>query len=154
MQLYQSSDFTDAADVAQQRIAVLLPDAVVEEIGATSIPGALTKGDVDIFVGVSEASFELSVNVLCSNGFAPKVDTLQTDELRMLESDDKNMDLACQVVVLGSRYDFFREFRDRLIADPSLVEAYNEVKLGHIHLPHKDYRDAKAEFIERVLYSS
>ncbi|PLW87636.1 GrpB family protein [Halioglobus japonicus] len=151
MQLYPSSDFADIAERARKRVASICPEAMVEEVGSTSIRGALTKGDVDIFVGVSQAEFEPSNAVLCTHGFLPKVDTLQTNELRMLVSSDKEIDLACQVVILGSQYDFFRAFRDRLNNDIALVQAYNALKLKHLDLPYEQYRDAKAAFIERVL---
>ncbi|WP_197484084.1 GrpB family protein [Halioglobus sp. HI00S01] len=66
-------------------------------------------------------------------------------------SSDKEIDLACQVVILGSQYDVFRGFRDRLNNDIALVQAYNALKLKHFDLPYEQYRDAKAAFIERVL---
>jgi GrpB-like predicted nucleotidyltransferase (UPF0157 family) len=35
----------------------LLPEAEIEHVGSTSIPGALTKGDVDLLVRVEDGAF-------------------------------------------------------------------------------------------------
>lgn len=37
------------------RVAELIPGAEIEHVGSTSIPGALTKGDVDLLVRVEQA---------------------------------------------------------------------------------------------------
>ncbi|EPX1053247.1 GrpB family protein, partial [Acinetobacter baumannii] len=49
---------------------------------------------------------------------------------------------------------FFLTFRDKLIASPTLVNEYNQLKLESPHLDHDQYRAVKSNFIERVLSHS
>src|SRR3954464_2583326 len=47
-----------------REIRLLVPSATVEHIGATSIPGALTKGDVDLLVRVPAEAFLAAAEAL------------------------------------------------------------------------------------------
>jgi uncharacterized protein len=42
----------------------MVPEAEIEHIGATSVPGALTKGDVDLLVSVPAERFGAAVAAL------------------------------------------------------------------------------------------
>ena len=53
-----------------------------------------------------------SIDKLKNFGFLEKKDTLQTDELRMLISNNFEKDVAIQVVVNGSAFEKFIFFRD------------------------------------------
>ncbi|MDQ2435720.1 GrpB family protein, partial [Acinetobacter baumannii] len=53
-----------------------------------------------------------------------------------------------------SIFTFFLTFRDKLIASPTLVNEYNQLKLESTHLDHDQYRAVKSNFIERVLSHS
>ena len=88
---------------------MLLPHARVEHIGAPSIPYAVSKGDLDIFVGIEADEFESSVKQLSSLGFQEKVDTLRTAKLCMLESISQE-DVSLQVVANGSEFECFLKF--------------------------------------------
>jgi GrpB-like predicted nucleotidyltransferase (UPF0157 family) len=48
----------------RRRVLELLPEVQVVHVGATSIPGALTKGDVDLLVRVDAARFAAAVAAL------------------------------------------------------------------------------------------
>ncbi|WP_345848835.1 GrpB family protein [Shewanella algae] len=78
----------------------------VEHIGSSSIPMAISKGDLDIFIGVDAIEFERSIELLKKIGFREVIDTLRTSELCMLESV-RGDNVALQVVVNGSIYEFF-----------------------------------------------
>lgn len=134
----------------QQRIKEILPNAVVEHIGASSIPKAVSKGDLDIFVGVDQADLEASAQLLTQLGFQEKVDTLRTPELCMLESR-LGEDVAIQVVAKGSKFENFLKFRDHLRANPKFVQQYNELKMSYKGLPQDQYRAKKSDYIEHVL---
>ena len=131
-------------------ISSLLPDAVIEHIGASSIPNAVSKGDLDILVGVVGDKLEKAVELLSTIGFNEKSDTLRTSELCMLESSSGE-DVAFQVVAIGSEFGFFVGFRDKLRENPTLVQQYNDLKMSCIGWPHDEYRRKKSAFIERVL---
>ncbi len=134
----------------QREIQVLLPEAVVEHIGASSIPMAVSKGDLDIFVGVDGKELERAVKVLMTLGFNEKPDTLRTPELCMLESASGE-DVAFQVIAKGSEFECFLDFRDKLRANPDLVQQYNALKLSCTGWPEDEYRLKKSAFIEHVL---
>lgn len=133
----------------RKRVRVLLPEAVVEHIGSSAIPGAISKGDLDVYVGVNPQELESATRLLCTLGFSEKQNTLRTPELCMLES--KTEDVAFQIVAIGSQYDCFLHFRDRLRSCPDLVERYNRLKRSCEGYEQEDYRRIKSEFIEEVL---
>jgi GrpB-like predicted nucleotidyltransferase (UPF0157 family) len=133
----------------REKIHRLIPSARVEHIGSSSIPGLISKGDLDIFVGVNPQVHERSVTMLTSLGFKIKENTLKTPELCMLGREDQ--DVALQVVVNGSRYEFFIEFRDKLIHSPELLKRYNDLKKSCVSLGVDEYRERKSNFIEQIL---
>lgn len=127
----------------------LLPKARVEHIGSSSIPNAISKGDLDIYIGVDAADLENAVLKLKILGFKEKTNTLRTTELCMLESTSQ--DVALQVVANGSDFENFLTFRDRLCCHPDLVKQYNLLKKSCEGMTHQDYRNKKSEFIQQVL---
>ena len=52
MQIRRAEEIQDLAtaafDAHRREVVALLPAAEVEHVGATAVPGALTKGDVDL----------------------------------------------------------------------------------------------------------
>lgn len=127
-----------------------LPFSRVEHIGSTAITGAITKGDVDLYVEVPPESHVEAVKALEELGFRIKPNTHRDAELCMLESTESR-DLALQVVARGSVYEFFIEFRDALNADKELVQRYNALKVSSSSCSEKDYRHKKSMFIDSVL---
>ena len=129
----------------------LLPDAQVEHIGASAIPGAVSKGDLDICVLVAPQAHAQAVQTLRAAGYAIKADTLRTPALCMLLSPRTDMDVALQVVARGSEFEFFLHFRDALRANPALVEQYNQLKTRFATSREERYRAEKSRFIAAVL---
>ena len=134
----------------KSKIEEVLPDVRIEHIGASAIPTAISKGDLDIFVGVEAFELESVVQLLMSLGFQEKFDTLRTPELCMLKAIS-NEEVAIQVVANGSEFEFFLIFRDKLRSNMSLVQQYNELKLSCEGLSQDAYRLKKSAFIEWVL---
>ncbi|WP_434568151.1 GrpB family protein [Vibrio chagasii] len=154
MQFYPAEQYQAACHEMFERyesyIKKLLPTARVEHVGASSIPLAVSKGDLDIFVGVEFNELEDAVERLTTLGFKEKLDTLRTPELCMLESISSE-DVALQVVANGSEFGCFLTFRDKLRAAPALVKQYNALKMSCEGWPQGEYREKKATFIEYVL---
>ncbi|MHC6529477.1 GrpB family protein [Vibrio proteolyticus] len=154
MQFYKADEYQASCENLYRKyeleIAALLPDAFIEHIGASSIPNAVSKGDLDILVGVNGKELENAVKLLSTLGFNEKSDTLRTPELCMLENSSCE-DVAFQVVANGSEFDFFVGFRDKLRESPELVQRYNKLKMSCTGLSHEEYRRKKSAFIERVL---
>ncbi|MCG9546081.1 GrpB family protein [Vibrio sp. Isolate33] len=134
----------------ERDIKKLVPNARVEHVGASSIPSAVSKGDLDIFVGIEPSELEYAAEQLTTLGFKEKLDTLRTPELCMLESTSSD-DVALQVVANGSEFECFLTFRDKLRAAPALVEQYNALKMSCKGWQQEEYREKKATFIEYVL---
>ncbi len=155
MKLLSPEDYQGAVaahfDTVAAKLRRALPDARIEHVGASSIPGAISKGDLDVCAIVAAAGFDAACEALKALGYVEKRDTLQTNELRMLIPHEETDDHAVQVVAAGSRFEFFIAFRDALRADPSLVAEYNAVKAGAASSGPDGYRAAKAAFIDRVL---
>ncbi len=155
MELLESSEYQALAcsvfEQVAKELSLLLPAARVEHVGASSVPGAISKGDLDICVVVAASGHPSTVKVLEASGYVVKADTLRTHELCMLLSPRKDLDVALQVVAEGSQFEFFMRFRDALRADPLLVEQYNQLKRNFASAGAESYRDEKAKFIEAVL---
>ncbi|QSB54306.1 GrpB family protein [Acinetobacter calcoaceticus] len=134
----------------QKDISTLLPFARIEHIGSSSIPNAISKGDLDIYIEVKPEQFEVAIEGLKTLNFIEKQNTLRTHELCMLESLN-NDDVAFQIVATGSKFTFFLTFRNKLTASPALVDEYNQLKLQCSHLDHDQYRTIKSDFITRIL---
>ena len=134
----------------ERDIRKLIPNARVEHVGASSIPSAVSKGDLDIFIGIESSELESAAEQLTTLGFKEKLDTLRMPELCMLESTSGD-DVALQVVANGSEFECFLRFRDKLRANPALVQQYNTLKISCEGWPQDEYREKKAHFIEHVL---
>jgi GrpB-like predicted nucleotidyltransferase (UPF0157 family) len=154
MQFYKADEYQASCENLYRKyelqIAALLPSATIEHIGASSIPNAVSKGDLDILVGVNGNELEKAVKLLSTLGFNEKSNTLRTPELCMLESSSGE-NVAFQVVANGSEFDFFVRFRDKLRESPELVQQYNELKMSCTGWAQEEYRRKKSAFIEHVL---
>jgi GrpB-like predicted nucleotidyltransferase (UPF0157 family) len=138
-------------DELSQRLRFMLPDSRIEHVGSSSIPGAISKGDLDIFLGVSPLEFDESVSLVKSIGFYEKSDTMSTESLRMMVSDNYKEDVAIQIVATGSEFECFIDFRDQMRSSHELVLKYNQLKLNCKDMSHGQYREVKSSFIESVL---
>ena len=159
MKFYEAQNYQPSLRVLFERLRetlrAALPFAKIEHVGSSSIHGAISKGDLDIFVGVSKTEFSSAVKKLENLGFRPKEDTLRAESLCMfITSEDFGADVAIQLVELGSKFEYFIEFRDCLNSQPSLVEEYNSLKKDSEHLDSKEYRVKKSDFISKVLGKS
>ena len=135
----------------KEAVLKIIPNAQVEHIGSSSIKGAISKGDLDIYVGVSQEYFDQAIPLIKRLGFNEKKDTLRTTSLCMFEIDDYEIDTAIQLVAKGSEFESFLYFRDALNNSSHLVSKYNQLKKSCIGMSEDDYRYKKSKFIESVL---
>lgn len=132
-------------------IRTYITQAEIEHIGASSVEGAWSKGDLDIYVAVPEAQFRNSIDLLCRHlNFQEKLDTLHTHDLCMLESLNHD-DVAIQLVTQQSDWHLFLDFRNALRQSKILLEQYNLLKCRSTQLDMQTYREQKSQFIEQVL---
>jgi GrpB-like predicted nucleotidyltransferase (UPF0157 family) len=133
------------------RIRPLLPaSADIRHIGATAVPGCLTKGDLDIVVRVQAADFPAADAALVAH-FARNTDSMRSDTFSSFESASTLPHLGIQLTVIRGENDFFHTFAEALTRDPDLLARYNALKCAYDGHPMDEYRVAKGAFIERAL---
>jgi GrpB-like predicted nucleotidyltransferase (UPF0157 family) len=136
--------------VAKELAGVLPASAEVLHIGATAVPGCLSKGDLDIVVRVDRADFPAAQALLIER-WNRNAGSIRTDEFAAFEDAHRAPHLGIQLTVKGGAFDVFHQFVDALLADPALVSRYNELKLRFRDGPMAEYRTAKAAFVVNVL---
>lgn len=155
MKLFPPEQYQPNAEASfiaiKDSLRAVLPDARIEHVGASSIPGAISKGDLDICVIVERAHFAAYLDQILALGYQVKTDTLRTDQLCMLIPITPDDDHAIQLIEAGSKFQFFITFRDALRIDPNAVYRYNEVKRRAADQSEQEYRRAKSAFIVEVL---
>lgn len=138
-------------ELVKSDVLVALGSARFEHIGASSVPGSVSKGDLDIFLGVEKEQFNSTIKKLIDIGFEEKKDTLRTNELCMLTTDMYKHDVAIQVVINGSEFESFINFRDFMISRPDLVKELNQIKRDCRGLVPEHYRKIKSEWVEDII---
>ncbi|MDT9000825.1 GrpB family protein [Paucibacter sp. APW11] len=138
-------------DAIKPRLLALWPGARVEHVGSSAVPGAASKGDLDICMAVDAAAHAAAVEALKAAGYAEKADTLRTPALCMLEWHEAGSEHAVQLIAAGSEFEDFIAFRELLCRRPDLVERYNALKREMAPAGMDAYRAAKAAFIEQAL---
>lgn len=134
----------------RRRVLALLPEADVEQIGGTAIPGAWSKGDVDLLVRVEAA--ELAAATAALRRAYDEHQRENWNETFASFAARGGEPVGVQLVARGSADDrAFRRFRDRVAAEPELLAEYNELKRRQEGAAEDVYRAAKAAFVARVV---
>jgi RimJ/RimL family protein N-acetyltransferase/GrpB-like predicted nucleotidyltransferase (UPF0157 family) len=152
--------FVPLEDVQQQvaelrerycgRLAMLLPEADVQEIGATTLPGAITKGDLDLLVRVPAGAFVNSRGALGRDYAVHQLENW-TPSFASFKAAAREPDVGIHLVVEESPDDLLlRGSRDALLGDPALLERYNALKREHEGSDPDAYWRAKTAFFESL----
>ena len=137
-----------------------MPDAEVEHVGSTAIPGCAGKGVVDLMLLYAPGRLAAARDTLDELGFQRHVRPGAFPEERpvrigTLAHDGETYRLHVHVIAADSpEVDEQRRFRDALRADPALVEDYVARKRAVIvagATDGNDYNLGKESFIHRVL---
>lgn len=124
--------------------------AVIEHVGATAVPGCLTKGDLDICIRTDPQDFEEAERQL-ARSFERNAGSVRSGTFAAFMDDERVPPLGVQLVAKGSELDFFVRFRDRLRENANLLSSYNDLKRRFEGQDMEDYRSAKADFISRAV---
>jgi hypothetical protein len=152
--LRPGSEFLGAARVVlaaeRARLADLLAgDHELVLVGGSSLPTALTKGDVDLHLRVPAADFGRTVAAL--RGVYPVVHPEIWQESLATFAVPAALPAGVAVTPAGSEHDVrFTRSWQLLAADPRLVEAYNAVKLRFWGRP-AEYERHKSLFFDGLL---
>lgn len=128
----------------------LPPSADIRHIGATAVPGCLTKGDLDIVVRIPFADFP-AADAALSNLFARNHGSARTHDFSAFENASSNPPSGIQLTAIGGEFDSFHLFAEALLTSPQLVAQYNALKRDWNGTAMENYRRAKDEFIAQVL---
>ncbi len=133
------------------REAIPSPEAEIEHIGSTSVPGLMAKPIIDIAVAVPEADHDDTAGSLEDLGYVDRGhrsgrlfvrlrdEDVRTHNLHLYHPDDPAM--RDQIV-----------FRDVLRRDPKVAHAYAALKYGIAQRASRtEYAEEKALFIRRIL---
>jgi GrpB-like predicted nucleotidyltransferase (UPF0157 family) len=139
--------------VIRQTLEPVLPPATeILHVGATAVPGCLTKGDLDIAVRVERQDFAVVERCLAAR-FTRNDGSIRTDDFAAFADAGQTPHLGIQLTVKGGPLDVFHRFAAVLRTDPELVARYNALKRAHHDHPMTLYRTAKDAFIADVLQS-
>ena len=136
---------------AELLLSSILPDARIEHVGASAIPGAYSRGGVDICVAVPRDAFDESLGVLCEAGYAEHAQDDGVDRRATLVAPHGDMALTLQLIESGSGHEALMRFRDALRADPTLLARYNAIKIESGPQGASAYAGAKARFFADTL---
>lgn len=148
-------DFRDAIArlfaKVQSELQALCPTADIQHVGSTSIPGSLTKGDLDIQVRVNRSEYQ-AVKEKLSRLYTVNVGGFASDDAVSFENYSVQPSLGIHVTVIGGSADIQWKFRDLLATSRALREQYDALKRRFEGGAMERYRDAKSDFISRALH--
>jgi GrpB-like predicted nucleotidyltransferase (UPF0157 family) len=144
--------FEAALSSHRARIAGLIPGAEVVHVGSTAVPGALTKGDLDLMVRVGAGGFEPAVRALGSAYSIHQPENWTPSFASFVDPQASDPPVGVQLVVAGSKEEaIFEPFLEALRDHPALLAEYNTLKRRLDGSDYELYTRVKGEFIERVL---
>lgn len=133
----------------KKKLLELFPDADIQHIGSTSIPGLITKGDLDISVRVPEKDFAAVVARLKELYQINQPDNW-TETYASFKDVIDGIDFGAQVSVMDSKDDYFVKHRELLKGNPDLIKEYNQLKQEFDGKDMDEYRKAKGEFFKKI----
>ncbi|HEX2233979.1 MAG TPA: GNAT family N-acetyltransferase [Thermoleophilaceae bacterium] len=147
------ADLRPAAETAlavhRDRIFGLVPEAEVEEMGATAVPGSLSKGDLDLLVRVPAGTFPAAREALGGRYAVHQLENWSPTFAGFKEELSDGLPVGVQLVVAESDDDrILRGTRDALRERPELLERYNELKRSFEGGDPQEYWRAKTAFLD------
>lgn len=128
-----------------------MPGAEVHHVGATAIPGAVTKGDLDVLIRVDGHDFHEAVEKLRSTFCVKQPENWDPCFASFGTDTEFRMQVGVQLVVRDSEADFFLFVRDYLIEHPQALQEYYELKLKSLDGGSEGYWSAKDRFLSAIL---
>jgi GrpB-like predicted nucleotidyltransferase (UPF0157 family) len=138
----------EACRRVRRRLEVLGVPGEVVLTGAASVPGALTKGDLDLHLRVQPESFAAAVDSL-SAVYRPTSLSAWAATLAVFDVPSARP-TGLAVTPVGSEHDVrFRRAWLLLREDPALLEEYNDLKRASFG--NASYEERKSAFFTRIV---
>jgi NAD+ diphosphatase len=134
----------------RSELQALVPAAQIEHVGSTAITGSLTKGDLDVQVRVTASEYPVAKERLCQL-FDINLGGFSGNDAISFEDYSGEPHVGVHLTVVDGSADVQWRFRDLLLASESLRQEYDDLKRRFDGKSMAKYRDAKADFVERVL---
>jgi GrpB-like predicted nucleotidyltransferase (UPF0157 family) len=128
----------------------IVPGAQIEHVGSTAIPGSLTKGDLDVQVRVIASEYGAAKQRL-RELYDVNVGGFSGNDAISFEDYSGHPHVGVHLTVVGGSADIQWRFRDLLLASEVLRQQYDDLKRRFEGKSMARYREAKADFVERVL---
>ena len=133
----------------RRRLAGLAPGSELVLTGASSLPGALTRGDIDLHLRVPPAAWMATVAAL-SGAYRVVNPEIWSSTLATFAAPDDDL-VGIAATPVGSQHDVrFSAAWERLASDGAALAAYNHLKRSHAGGDLEVYLAAKGAFFERL----
>jgi GrpB-like predicted nucleotidyltransferase (UPF0157 family) len=132
--------------IERRRLLEAIPDAELTLTGSTSLPGMLTRGDVDLHLRVPADRFPDAVRLLEAQ-YIPVHPEIWTAGFATFETSEHELPTGIALTAMGDEHDErFRRTWLRLANDPASVERYGAIKRAYEAKPDAEYEAAKGAF--------
>jgi GrpB-like predicted nucleotidyltransferase (UPF0157 family) len=132
-------------------LGALLPRAEFHHIGATALPHALTKGDIDVLLRVPAGEFAPAVEVLRRHFAIKQPENWDPFFASFGRDSDYALPLGVQLVVKDSEADFFLFIHDYFVSHPDRLAEYNRLKSTACTGSAADYWAAKNRLLASIV---
>ena len=148
--LYQHAA-SAAYEDAELLLTSILPDARIEHVGASAVPGAHSRGGVDVCVAVPRDAFDEALGVLVEAGCLQRSQDDAADRHAALAMPTAAVPVTLQLIESGSSHESLMRVRDALRADAGVLARLNAVKVEAGAQGDAAYAVAKKRFFEALL---
>ena len=142
---------TAAYEDTELLLTAILPDVRVEHVGASAVPGAYSRGGVDVCVAAPRDAFDEALGVLCEAGYVQRSQDDGDARRAVLAAPHGDVPVTLQLIESGCAHESLMRLRDLLRTDPALLARYNALKIEAGPRGAAAYADAKARFIVETL---
>lgn len=129
----------------KKNILKLLPHAKVKHIGSTSLRNALTKGDLDVLVTISDKNFKSAIRHLKK---AYRANQLNNWTENYASFKNVKLKFGIQLVTPSNKSGFSKHLA--LFKQPEFLKKYNALKRRYHGKSTRKYRMAKEKFFKNL----
>ena len=133
----------------QRDLQRLLPGVHVEHVGGTSVPGLLTKGDLDVQVRVDAENFA-SYSRILSDLYEPNKGGFWCKDGRSFKHQEGPIPIGLHLTVIGGSCDVQWKHRDALLQSPTLRRELNALKARTRDWSEEQYYQVKDVFFSKI----